>query len=173
MKCPFCGCLDDKVIDSRTGRDGDFIRRRRECLKCGRRFTSYEKVEELLPMIIKKDGSREPFDRQKLLSGLSKALEKRPVDMESRERAVDGIVKNLLAMNLKEVPSSRLGEEVMACLRELDQVAYVRFASVYREFKDVTEFMDELKGLIKTELQQKQGQQQHQKPRNRQSNQPK
>lgn len=148
MKCPFCGYLEDKVIDSRTGKDGNVIRRRRECLKCERRFTSYERVEEVLPMIVKKDGRREPFDRQKILHGLEKALEKRPIDMETRERAVESIEKKLLATGLKEVPSSSVGEEVMASLRDIDKVAYVRFASVYREFKDVTEFMDELKTLL-------------------------
>jgi transcriptional repressor NrdR len=148
MKCPFCGYLEDKVIDSRTGKDGNVIRRRRECLKCERRFTSYERVEEVLPMIVKKDGRREPFDRQKILHGLEKALEKRPVDMESRERVVEGIEKKLLATGLKEVPSSSVGEEVMASLRDIDKVAFVRFASVYREFKDVAEFMDELKTLL-------------------------
>lgn len=149
MKCPFCSHLEDRVIDSRTARDGDVIRRRRECLKCERRFTSYEKVEEVLPMIIKKDGRREPFDRQKILSGLKKACEKRPIDMETREKTVDSIEKKLVSFGVKEVSSSEIGEEVMSSLRSLDKVAYVRFASVYREFKDITEFMTELKTLLK------------------------
>jgi len=148
MKCPFCGHLEDKVIDSRTAKDGCVIRRRRECLRCERRFTSYEKVEEVLPMMVKKDGRREPFDRQKILHGLEKALEKRPVNVETREKVVDTIERKLIASGLKEMPTSEVGEEVMACLREIDKVAFVRFASVYREFKDLGEFMDELKGLL-------------------------
>lgn len=148
MKCPFCSHIEDKVIDSRTSKDGNSIRRRRECLQCERRFTSYERVEEVLPMMVKKDGRREPFDREKILHGLEKALEKRPIDMESREKLVDGIEKKLLSLGLREMPTSRVGEEVMAGLRDLDKVAFVRFASVYREFKDVTEFMDELKTLL-------------------------
>jgi transcriptional repressor NrdR len=149
MKCPFCGHLDDKVIDSRTSKDGNVIRRRRECLKCERRFTSYERVEEVLPMIAKKDGRREPFDRQKVLHGLEKALEKRPVSMEARERTVDEIERDLIALGRKEVPSSEVGEALMRKLSELDKVAFVRFASVYRDFQDVTDFMDELKSMIK------------------------
>lgn len=148
MKCPFCGHIEDRVIDSRSGREGDVIRRRRECLKCERRFTSYERVEEVLPMVIKKDGRREAFDRQKILHGLEKALEKRPIDIASREKLVDSIEKKLLSMGLKEVPSSEVGREVMDCLKELDKVAYVRFASVYREFKDINEFMAELRTLL-------------------------
>ena len=150
MKCPFCGHNDDKVIDSRTGKDGDVIRRRRECLKCERRFTSYEKVEDMMPMVIKKDGGREPFDREKILKGLSVALKKRPVDMETREKIVEDIEKNLASSGMKEVPAAQIGEEVMDHLKDIDQVAYVRFASVYREFKDVTEFMDELTHLLKS-----------------------
>lgn len=150
MKCPFCGHLEDKVIDSRSGREGAVIRRRRECLKCERRFTSYEKVEEVLPMVVKKDGRRESFERQKILSGLERALEKRSVDVESREKLVDSIEKKLISSGSKEVPSSQIGEEVMSCLREIDKVAYVRFASVYREFKDINEFVDELKTLLKS-----------------------
>jgi transcriptional repressor NrdR len=150
MKCPFCGHLEDKVIDSRSTKDGNSIRRRRECLKCEKRFTSYERVEDLMPMVIKKDGSREPFDRQKILKGLEKALHKRPVDMETRDGAVDEIEKKVLSMELKEVPSSTIGEELMSRLKDMDKIAYVRFASVYREFKDINEFMDELQGLLKT-----------------------
>jgi transcriptional repressor NrdR len=149
MKCPFCGHLEDKVIDSRSTKDGNSIRRRRECLKCEKRFTSYERVEDLMPMVIKKDGSREPFDRQKILKGLEKALHKRPVDMETRDKAVDEIEKKVLSMELKEVPSSAIGEELMSRLKDMDKIAYVRFASVYREFKDINEFMDELQDLLK------------------------
>lgn len=149
MKCPFCGHLDDKVIDSRTSKDGDVIRRRRECLECERRFTSYERVEEVLPVLVKKDGRREPFDRQKVLHGLEKALEKRPVSMEQREQVVVSIERELIATGKKEVPSSLVGEAVMRHLGELDKVAFVRFASVYRDFQDVTDFMDELKTMIK------------------------
>lgn len=148
MKCPFCGHNEDKVIDSRTSKDGDVIRRRRECLKCDQRFTSYEKVEDLMPMVIKKDGRREPFDREKILKGLSVALKKRPVDMETREKIVDDIEKHLVSSGQKEVSGTVIGEEIMKHLKDMDQVAYVRFASVYREFKDVTEFMDELKNLL-------------------------
>ncbi len=150
MKCPFCGHLEDKVIDSRSAKDGSVIRRRRECLRCEKRFTSYERVEDLMPMVIKKDGSREPFDRQKILKGLDKALHKRPVDVETRERAVDEIEKNLLSMEVREVQSSVIGEELMSRLQDMDKIAYVRFASVYREFKDINEFMEELQGLLKS-----------------------
>jgi transcriptional repressor NrdR len=148
MKCPFCGNLDDKVIDSRTSKEGDVIRRRRECLKCDRRFTSYERVENVMPMVIKKDGRREPFDRQKILAGLEKALEKRPVGMEQREKVVNMIEMKFLSLGAKEIPSTDIGEELMAALHDLDKVAYVRFASVYREFKDINEFVDELKFLL-------------------------
>lgn len=149
MKCPFCGHVEDKVIDSRASRDGDSIRRRRECLKCERRFTSYERVEDVLPMVIKKDGRRENFDRAKILHGLSTALEKRPVDMETRERVVEDIERAIISSGKKEVQSKFIGEQVMLALRELDKVAFVRFASVYREFEDVTDFMDELRSLLK------------------------
>jgi len=150
MRCPFCGHTDDKVIDSRAGKDGVVIRRRRECLGCERRFTSYERVDEVLPMVIKKDGSREPFDRDKVLKGLDTALKKRPVDVDTRESAVNTIERLIIASGQKEIPSTRIGEEVMNCLRDIDKVAFVRFASVYREFEDVTEFMDELRTLLRT-----------------------
>jgi transcriptional repressor NrdR len=149
MKCPFCGHLEDKVIDSRAGKEGEVIRRRRECLKCKRRFTSYERVDEVLPMVIKKDGRREPFDREKILKGLDTALKKRSVKMEIREDVINSIERMVLASGQKEVPSSQIGEEVMNCLRDIDKVAFVRFASVYREFEDVTEFMDELRSLLR------------------------
>jgi len=148
MKCLFCGNLEDKVIDSRTSKEGDAIRRRRECLKCGKRFTSYERVEDIVPMVVKKDGRREPFDRPKILRGLEKACEKRPVSVEALEGIVDSIEKKLINLGVKEIPSTWVGEEVMSSLRELDKVAYVRFASVYRQFKDISELMNEVKTLF-------------------------
>ncbi len=148
MKCPFCGNLDDRVIDSRTSKEGDAIRRRRECLKCGKRFTSYERVDNLIPMVIKKDSRRESFDRGKILGGLKKACEKRPISIDALEGIVDSIEKKLMGMGVKEIPSAWIGEEVMASLKAIDKVAYVRFASVYRQFKDINEFMDEVKSLF-------------------------
>ena len=148
MKCPFCGNIEDKVIDSRTSKEGDAIRRRRECLKCGKRFTSYERVEDLVPMVVKKDGRREPFDRPKVLKGLEKACEKRPVSVEALEGIVDTIEKKWINLGVKEIPSTWVGEEVMSSLRDLDKVAYVRFASVYRQFKDINELMNEVKTLF-------------------------
>ncbi|MBT9538135.1 MAG: transcriptional repressor NrdR [Nitrospirae bacterium] len=148
MKCPFCINLEDKVIDSRTSKEGDAIRRRRECLKCGKRFTSYERVEDIVPMVVKKDGRREPFDRPKILRGLEKACEKRPVSVELLEGIVDSIEKKLINLGVKEIQSTWVGEEVMSSLRELDKVAYVRFASVYRQFKDISELMNEVKTLF-------------------------
>ncbi len=148
MKCPFCGNLEDKVIDSRTSREGSAIRRRRECLKCGKRFTSYERVEDIIPMVVKKDGRREPFDRDKVLTGLKKACEKRPIGMETLENIADSIEKKLIGLGVKEIQSSWIGEEVMSALKELDKVAYVRFASVYRSFKDINELMNEVKTLF-------------------------
>jgi len=149
VKCPFCGSIEDKVIDSRTSKEGDAIRRRRECLKCGKRFTSYEHVDNVLPMVIKKDGRREPFDRSKILSGLKKACEKRAIGIETLEAITDSIEKKLIGLGVKEIQSTWIGEEVMAALKELDKVAYVRFASVYRQFKDINEFMNEVKTLFK------------------------
>lgn len=148
MKCPFCGNIEDKVIDSRTSKEGDAIRRRRECLKCGKRFTSYERVDDVIPMVIKKDGRRESFDRGKILSGIKKACEKRPISIDALEGVVDSIEKKLIGMGVKEIPSTWVGEEVMTSLRETDKVAYVRFASVYRQFKDINELMDEVKNLF-------------------------
>lgn len=148
MKCPFCGNLEDKVIDSRTSREGEAIRRRRECLKCGKRFTSYERVDDILPMVVKKDGRRESFDRIKVLGGLKKACEKRPISIDTLEGVVDSIEKKLINLGTREVPSTWIGEEVMNSLRETDKVAYVRFASVYRQFKDINELMDEVKTLF-------------------------
>ncbi|HLG22845.1 MAG TPA: transcriptional regulator NrdR [Candidatus Manganitrophaceae bacterium] len=148
MQCPFCDHIEDKVVDSRLSKEGEVIRRRRECLNCQRRFTTYERVEEIFPMVIKKDGRREPFDRQKILSGLKKACEKRPVSVDLLESVVTRIEKKVQELGETEVESRAIGEEVMRQLHELDQVAYVRFASVYREFKDVNQFMSELKGLL-------------------------
>ncbi len=148
MRCPHCSSIDNKVVDSRMGKEGDSIRRRRECLKCGSRFTTYERIEEVLPSVIKKDGRREPYDRMKILNGLKKACEKRPVSTDALEKTVDEIEKSLQERGLKEIPSTVIGEEVMDRLHRLDEVAYVRFASVYRSFKDINEFMDELKGIL-------------------------
>ena len=136
------------MIDSRQSKEGDIIRRRRECLKCEGRFTSYEKIENILPHVIKKDSSRQSFDRQKILQGLERACEKRPVSVEAREELVAKIEKNLLAYGEKEIPSSLIGEQVMNNLKEIDEVAYVRFASVYRQFKDIKEFMQEIKDIV-------------------------
>lgn len=149
MKCPFCGYLEDKVVDSRPTDEGVVIRRRRECLGCGERFTTYEKVETMQLIVIKKDGIRQPFDRQKLINGVIKSCEKRPVSVDQIEALVDDIEKQLLNTMRKEVTSVEIGEILMRKLKELDQVAYVRFASVYREFKDVDTFMEELKKIIK------------------------
>ena len=148
MKCPFCGHQEDKVVDSRASSDGVAIRRRRECLSCSKRFTTYEHVEEQPLMIIKKDGRREAFDRHKLLAGLVKACEKRPVSMDDLERLVDELERELSQQFEREAPSREVGERVMKKLHALDPVAYVRFASVYREFKDVEQFMRELKDLL-------------------------
>jgi transcriptional repressor NrdR len=150
VKCPFCGSIEDKVIDSRTSKEGDAIRRRRECLKCGKRFTSYERVEDIIPVVVKKDGRREPYDRLKVLTGLKKACEKRPIGTETLDGITDSIEKKLVGLGVKEIKSTWIGEEVMSALRELDKVAYVRFASVYRQFKDINEFMNEVKTLFKS-----------------------
>jgi transcriptional repressor NrdR len=149
VKCPFCGNIDDKVVDSREGRAGDLIRRRRECLKCERRFTTYERIDEVPYMVIKKDGRREKFDRQKVLAGLLKACEKRPVPMAKLEQIVNEAEAFVAESQERERPSAEVGELVMNRLKKLDKVAYVRFASVYLDFKDVREFMDELKDLLK------------------------
>jgi transcriptional repressor NrdR len=149
VKCPFCSHLDDKVIDSREARTGDLIRRRRECLKCSRRFTTYERIDEIPYMVIKKDGRRERFDRQKILQGLLKACEKRPVATGKLEAMVDEVERAVQEGKERELTTTELGELLMARLKKLDKVAYVRFASVYMDFKDVKEFMTELKGLLK------------------------
>ena len=148
MKCPFCGYQEDKVVDSRSSKNGQAIRRRRECLQCAKRFTTYEQVEDIMPVVVKKDSRREPFDRFKIVSGMRKACEKRPVATEAIEHAVDEIEKSLQSRMEKEVPSSVVGEQVMDHLKTLDGVAYVRFASVYRQFTDINAFMDEVKHLI-------------------------
>ena len=145
MKCPFCGYKEDKVVDSRATAEESAVRRRRECLKCGKRFTTYEYVEEVSLMVIKKDSRREPFDRKKLLAGIMKACEKRPVSMEKMEDIATGVERAVQRKSDREVNSQNIGELVMEKLRLLDDVAYVRFASVYRQFKDVSHFMKELK----------------------------
>jgi transcriptional repressor NrdR len=149
MKCPFCGHLEDRVVDSREAKVGDTIRRRRQCEKCRRRFTTYERLDEIPHMIIKKDGRREKFDRQKLLAGLLKACEKRPVPTAKLEEIVNEAEAYVAESTDRELPSAAVGELVMNRLKKLDKVAYVRFASVYLDFKDVREFMDELKDLLK------------------------
>lgn len=148
MHCPYCSSLEDKVVDSRLSKEGEVIRRRRECLQCQQRYTTYERIEESLPMLIKKDGRREPFDRHKIFSGLTKACEKRPVSIDLLESIVTRIEKEIQERGVNEIKSRLVGEEVMRQLHRLDQVAYVRFASVYREFKDVNQFMLELKSLL-------------------------
>jgi len=147
VKCPFCDELEDKVVDSRMAKEGEVIRRRRECLGCKRRYTTYERVEEILPVVVKKDGRRESFDRNKILVGLKKACEKRPISIGTIEAVTDRIEKRIQEMGETEIESRIVGEEVMKELHQLDQVAYVRFASVYREFKDIDQFMEELKTL--------------------------
>jgi transcriptional repressor NrdR len=148
MKCPFCACIDNKVIDSRLSQGDEVTRRRRECERCTRRFTTYERIELVLPMVVKKDGRREPFDRLKVMAGLRRACEKRPVPFDKLEQLVDKIERDLVESGDKEIDSSRIGEVVMRGLKALDQVAYVRFASVYRSFKDIHEFMAELSHLL-------------------------
>ncbi len=148
MKCPFCGHLHDKVVDSREGKDGGVIRRRRECLECGRRFTSYERIDEILYMVVKRDGSRERFERQKVITGMLKACEKRPVSVAAIELVANRVETAVQDRQEKELPTSEVGAFVMQELKQLDKVAYIRFASVYRHFRDISEFMDELKGLL-------------------------
>ena len=148
MKCPFCAHVQNKVIDSRLSKDHYVIRRRRECLECGKRFTTYERIEEILPLVIKKDGRREPFDRVKIFSGIKKACEKRPISITTIERAVEKIEQGFQEKGEKEIESSRIGEKVVDALHEIDEVAYVRFASVYRQFKDITDFMKEVGTLL-------------------------
>ena len=149
MKCPSCGHLEDKVIDSRSAKEGQAIRRRRECLQCRRRFTTYETVETTPLLVIKKDGRREPFSREKILNGILRACEKRPIPAERIHAIVDGLEGDLLRQGADEVKSSEIGERVMEALHTLDEVAYVRFASVYRHFKDLNQFLEELRSLLK------------------------
>ena len=148
MKCPYCGHLGDKVVDSRESKEGEVIRRRRECLECGKRFTSYERIDEIPYMVVKKDGTRERFDRQKLVAGLLKACEKRPVSLAAVEAVADRVEGSLQERPEKEMATADIGEFVMDELKRLDKVAYVRFASVYRHFRDINEFANELKGLL-------------------------
>ncbi|MEA1921948.1 MAG: transcriptional regulator NrdR [Pseudomonadota bacterium] len=149
MKCPFCGFPEDKVIDSRIAKDQSAIRRRRECLSCNKRFTTFERVEINLPLVIKRDQSRAPYDRYKVENGVRKACEKRPVSLEQIDELVNDLEQVLRENGEKEVPVAFIGEHIMANLKELDDVAYIRFASVYRQFKDINEFMQELQGLLK------------------------
>lgn len=148
MKCPYCGHLENRVVDSRLNRESTAIRRRRVCDACNRRFTTYERLEMTMPMLVKKDGRREAWDRNKVLEGLKKACEKRPVSMERLEELVDSLERELHDTGEREVPVKLVGEKVMESLRKLDGVAYVRFASVYRQFKDLNEFMAELKDIL-------------------------
>lgn len=148
MKCPFCSNGENRVIDSRLSKDGNSIRRRRECLSCSRRFTTYEYVEDVIPVVVKKDGRREPFDRAKILSGLKKACEKRPISIDTIEAVVDRVEQFCQESQLREVPTNIIGEKIMEELHLLDGVAYVRFASVYRDFKDINDFMEELKDVL-------------------------
>ena len=149
MKCPFCGYLQDKVVDSREAKDGDSIRRRRECLECGRRFTSYERIDEVPYMVVKKDGRRETFDRGKIMNGLLRACEKRPISASQLESLVNSVEKYVQDSPDRERRTEQVGKMIMRRLKELDKVAYVRFASVYLEFEDVSEFMEELKILVR------------------------
>ena len=149
MKCPFCAYKEDKVVDSRATSEESAIRRRRECLKCGKRFTTYEYVEEVSLMVVKKDGRHEPFDRKKVLGGIIRACEKRPISIEKMEDIATQIERAIQKKSDRQVPANRIGELVMDRLKNLDHVAYVRFASVYRQFKDVEQFMEELKDIIK------------------------
>ena len=149
MKCPYCAKLDNKVIDSRLSKDARTIRRRRECIECARRFTTYEKLEEVLPMVVKKDGRREAFSREKITEGIKKACQKRPVSMTHIEEFVDALELHFQELGKKEIESKEVGERVINRLKEWDGVAYVRFASVYRQFKDINEFMSELEAILK------------------------
>lgn len=149
MKCPYCNSFENRVMDSRFRKEGNVIRRRRKCNNCDKRFTTYERIEDNLPLVEKKDGRRESFDRQKLLSGIQKACEKRPVSLERMEEVVSGIEQQIQELGEREIKSQDVGEILMQKLHDLDKVAYVRFASVYREFKDLNEFMSQLKTLLK------------------------
>ena len=150
MKCPFCSHIEDKVVDSRESKEGEVIRRRRECLSCSKRFTSYERIDQIPHLVVKKDGRRERFDRDKIMSGLLKACEKRPVAVKSLETVVDQVESMMHESPDREVSADQIGEFLMEKLRDLDKVAFVRFASVYRDFKDVDQFMATLKGLLQS-----------------------
>jgi transcriptional repressor NrdR len=149
MRCPFCSAVEDKVVDTRPSEDEAIIRRRRECASCNKRFTTYERVEELLPTVVKKDSRREPFDRHKLLAGVTKACEKRPVPVDALEKMADSIERSLRETGEKEITSSQLGDAVLKHLRQIDDVAYLRFATVYMHFKDATELMSEVQRLLR------------------------
>ena len=155
MKCPYCTKIDNKVIDSRLSKDGRTIRRRRECIGCRRRFTTYEKLEDVLPMVIKKDGRREPFSREKIIEGIKKACQKRPISITRIEEFVDSLELYFQELGKKEVEGNEIGERVINNLKEWDEVAYVRFASVYRQFRDINEFMAELEGILKSRKEKK------------------
>jgi transcriptional repressor NrdR len=159
MKCPYCRHLENKVIDSRMSKDGTMIRRRRECLSCNRRFTTHERVEEIMPMVIKKDGSREAFDRHKILGGLQKAFQKRPISADQVEEVVQRVEEFLQEKGEKEIPSKVIGEKIMQELHDMDEVAYVRFASVYRSFRDINDFICEVKEFLDTREKVKNGRQ--------------
>src|SRR5918999_5430998 len=150
MKCPFCGHLEDKVVDSRESREGESIRRRRECLRCERRFASYERMDEIPSMVVKKNEQREPFDRNKVMAGILRACEKRPIPAAKLDAIVNSVEKYVQESPERERPTTKIGDMIMRRLKELDKVAYVRFASVYLEFEDVSEFMTELKQLVRT-----------------------
>jgi transcriptional repressor NrdR len=149
MKCPYCSSEEDKVIDSRTGKDGSSVRRRRECLKCGKRYTTHEYIEKIPLTVIKRDGRREPFDRQKLIQGINIASSKRPISVDTLEQLIDEVILAIEDLGKKEVESKIIGEEVMKRLKKLDDITYIRFASVYRSFKDTSEFLEEVKHLLK------------------------
>ena len=167
MLCPFCGHIEDKVVDSRESKEGDSIRRRRECLNCGRRFTSYERIDEIPYMVVKKDGRREPYDRNKILGGLRRACEKRPISVSQLESITDQIEKVVQDSSDREVHTSEIGKIIMRRLKALDKVAYVRFASVYLEFEDVGEFMSELKTLVQSRVERPKPKKHKAKSRNR------
>jgi len=150
MKCPYCSKIENKVIDSRLSKDGRTIRRRRECTECGRRFTTYEKLEEILPLVVKKDGRREPFSREKIMEGIKKACQKRPISITRIDEFVDALELYFQELGKKEIDSKEIGEMVISNLKEWDDVAYVRFASVYRQFRDISEFMAELEEILKS-----------------------
>ena len=150
MKCPYCAKIDNKVIDSRLSKDGRTIRRRRECVECERRFTTYEKLEEVLPMVVKKDGRREPFNREKIIEGMNKSCQKRPISITRIDEFVDSLEVYFQELGKREIESKEVGERVINNLKDWDEVAYVRFASVYRQFKDINEFMAELEGILKS-----------------------